>query len=142
MDALDEILDESKRLLLLETLVHGKVNIMVTSRPIDSIRDLFGPITDISCDGCEEENLRLIYHCKQCMGRGFDLCEACRGQELTCPNESHYIVKRFGAYQIDIEATEGDVRSESCYLAINLTLALVEAEIVLRLVRHLFHRMF
>ena len=117
VDALDEILDEPKRLLLLETLAHGKVNIMVTSRPIDSIRDLFGLITDISCDGCEEESLRLIYHCKQCMGRGFDLCEACRGQELTCPEDGHYIVKRFGAYQIEIEATEGDVRSELCFLS-------------------------
>lgn len=49
VDALDEIVDEPKRLLLLETLVHGKVNVMVTSRPIDSIRDLFSLITDISC---------------------------------------------------------------------------------------------
>lgn len=50
------------------------------------------------------------------MGRGFDLCEACRGQELTCPEDGHYIVKRFGAYQIEIEATEGDVRSKLCFL--------------------------
>ena len=111
MDALDEILDESNRRLLLETLTHGKVNIMVTSRPIDSIRELFSLITEISCDGCEEENLRLVYHCKQCLGLGFDLCEACRGQDMTCPEDGHYIVKRFGAYEIEIEATDKDVRN-------------------------------
>lgn len=111
VDALDEILDESKRLLLLETLTYGRVNIMVTSRPLDSIRDLFGLITDISCDGCEEENLRFIYHCKQCLSLSFDLCEACRGQDKNCPQDGHYVVKRFGAYQVEIEATESDVRN-------------------------------
>lgn len=111
IDGLDEILDESKRLLLLETLMYDKVNLMVTSRPLDSIRDIFGLITDISCDGCEAENLRLIYHCKQCLGLSFDLCEACRGAKMTCPHEGHYIEKRFGAYQIEIEATENDIRN-------------------------------
>ena len=111
VDALDEIPDESTRLLLLETLTHGKVNIMVTSRPLDSIRDLFCLIADISCDGCEEEHLRFVYHCKQCLGLSFDLCEACRGQDKSCPQEGHYVVKRFGTYQVDIEATESDVRN-------------------------------
>ena len=111
VDALDEIQDESKRLLLLETLVYDRTNIMVTSRPLDSIRDMFGLITDISCDGCEEENLHVIYHCKQCLGSGFDLCEACRGQDMTCPKDGHYIVKRFGTFEIEIEATEKDVRN-------------------------------
>ena len=111
VDALDEILDESKRLLLLETLTHGKVSILVTSRPLDSIRDLFGLISDINCDGCGEENLRLIYHCKQCLGRGFDLCDACHSQDKTCSQEGHYTVKRFGASRIEIEATESDIRN-------------------------------
>ena len=111
VDALDEILNESSRLHLLETLTHGKVNIMVTSRPLDSIRDLFGLVTDFSCDGCEEENLRFIYHCKQCQGLRFNLCEACRGQDKSCPQEGHYVVKSSGAYQVEIEATENDVRS-------------------------------
>lgn len=110
VDGLDEILDESNRLELLETLTHGKVNIMVTSRPLESIQEIFGSVDGISCDGCEEERLRLIYHCKQCLGRGFDLCDTCHGQEMTCPQEGHYIVKRFGSYQIDIGATESDVR--------------------------------
>ena len=111
VDALDEIFEESKRQLLLETLVYGEVNIMVTSRPLDTIRELFGPFTDISCDGCEEGNLRVIYHCKQCMGRGFDLCEGCNGKDMTCSQEGHYIIKQFGTFEIEIEATETDVRN-------------------------------
>lgn len=111
VDALDEISDESKRLRLLETLAHGKVNILVTSRPLDSINDLFILTTDISCDTCEVENLRLIYHCKQCMDRGVELCAACGGESLNCAQEGHYILKKFGAYQITIEATEDDVRN-------------------------------
>lgn len=110
VDGLDEILDESNRLALLETLTHGKVNIMVTSRPLDSIQEIFQSVEDISCDGCEEEHLRLIYHCKQCLGRGFDLCDTCYSQDLNCPQEGHYIVKRFGSYQVDVGATESDVR--------------------------------
>lgn len=110
VDGLDEILDESNRLLLLENLAHGKVNVMVTSRPLETIQELFASIKDVSCDGCEKENLRLIYHCKQCSGRGFDLCDACYAQNKTCAQEGHYIVKRFGSYQIEIGATESDIR--------------------------------
>jgi len=111
VDALDEILEESNRQLLLETLVHGKVNIMVTSRPLDKIGELFGLYTETTCDGCEEGNLRILYHCKQCMGSGFDLCEACNGKDMTCPQEGHYIIKQFGTREIEIEATESDVRN-------------------------------
>lgn len=111
VDALDEISDESKRLRLLETLAHGKVDILVTSRPLDSISDLFILTTEISCDACEVENQRLVYHCKQCLDHGPELCAACGGENLTCSQEGHYILKKFGAYQIKIEATENDVRN-------------------------------
>ncbi|KAL8824083.1 MAG: hypothetical protein Q9191_005314 [Dirinaria sp. TL-2023a] len=110
VDGLDEIPDESNRLLLLETLTYGKVNIMVTSRPLDSIQELFASIVDISCDACEEENLRLIYYCKQCSDSGFVLCDKCHGQETTCSQDGHYTVKRFGSYQVKIGATESDIR--------------------------------
>ena len=30
---------------------------------------------------------------------------------MTCSEEGHYIAKRFGAYSIDIEATQSDVRN-------------------------------
>lgn len=111
IDGLDEMLDESKRRSLLETLDHGKVNIMVTSRPLDSIRELFSSISDVTCDGCEEGNFRFMYHCKQCLGNGFDLCEDCQGQGMRCPEDGHYLVKRFGTMEIEIEATTADIRN-------------------------------
>ena len=76
-----------------------------------SIYDLFVLITNISCDECEVENLRLTYRCKQCSSRGVELCVACGGEKMTCLQEGHYIKKRFGAYRIKIEATENDVRN-------------------------------
>ena len=83
VDGLDEIPDESNRLLLLETLAHGRVNIMVTSRPLDSIQEFFASIAEFSCDACEEENWRLIYYCKQCSDNGSVLCDRCHGQDMT-----------------------------------------------------------
>ncbi|KAI4116523.1 MAG: hypothetical protein LQ338_007701 [Usnochroma carphineum] len=111
IDGLDEMLDESKRRSLVEVLNHGKVNIMVTSRPLDSIRDLFSSINDAFCDGCEEENFRFLYHCKQCLGYGFDLCETCHKKGTKCPGEGHYFVKTFGTLEIEIEATPTDIRN-------------------------------
>ena len=109
VDALDAILDEPKRLQLLEILAHAKVSVMVTSRFLDSIEDLFAG--EVSCDGCEEENIYSIFHCKQCADYSFDLCESCHSKGLNCPNEGQYAVKRFSAYTIDIRATQSDVRN-------------------------------
>lgn len=111
IDGLDEMLDEAQRRNLLETLTHGNVNIMITSRPLDSIRGLFSFSADITCDGCEEENFRFMYHCKQCLGYGFDLCDGCHGIGLTCPEGSHYFVKTFCTTTIEIEATPTDIRN-------------------------------
>ncbi|KAL8796487.1 MAG: hypothetical protein Q9195_001161 [Heterodermia aff. obscurata] len=109
IDALDEILDENKRLQLLEILVNGNANLLITSRYLDSIEELFAAETD--CDGCEEESLQILYHCKQCADYGFDLCIVCREKGENCPNEDHYAVKKFAATSIDIKATQSDVRN-------------------------------
>ena len=109
VDALDEILDENKRLQLLEILVNGNANLLVTSRYLDSIEELFAAETD--CDGCEAESLQILYHCKQCADYSFDLCEKCREKGETCPNEDHYVIKKFAATSIDIKATQSDVRN-------------------------------
>ncbi|KAI4089866.1 MAG: hypothetical protein LQ344_005125 [Seirophora lacunosa] len=111
IDGLDEMLVEAQRRNLLETLTHGRVNIMVTSRPLDSIRDLFSAVDEITCDGCEEENSRFIYHCKQCLGYGFDLCNECHGKGLTCSEDGHYFVKTFCTSIVEIEATPTDIRN-------------------------------
>ena len=109
VDALDEILDENNRLQLLETLAIGNANILVTSRYLDSIEELFAPETD--CDGCEEESLQILYQCKQCADYSFNLCKICHEKGETCPNEDHYAVKKFAATSIDIKATQSDVRN-------------------------------
>ncbi|KAL8817309.1 MAG: hypothetical protein Q9223_003831 [Gallowayella weberi] len=111
VDGLDELLVESKRLELLETLTYGKVNIMVTSRPLDTIRELFGPFFDVTCDGCDRGNLRFMLHCKQCLGRGFDLCEECHANGMICPEDGHYLIKRFGIQEVGIKATPTDIRN-------------------------------
>ncbi|KAL9044838.1 MAG: hypothetical protein Q9214_002054 [Letrouitia sp. 1 TL-2023] len=108
MDALDELLDEPKRRMLIESLAHGKVHLALTSRPLDSIRDLFVPVGNINCDGCEEEKIRFIYSCRQC---GYELCNLCFEKDTKCPRESHYILKKFVTAEIEIKATETDVRN-------------------------------
>lgn len=109
VDALDEMQEESKRLQLLHEISRNrKVNIMVTSRPLEAINDIFD--TDIACDSCEEDNLRLIYHCQTCLDGSPILCEACGGKDLKC-DEGHTTSKKFRAYEIEIQATEGDIRN-------------------------------
>ncbi|KAL9609730.1 MAG: hypothetical protein Q9167_005519 [Letrouitia subvulpina] len=108
VDALDELLDEPKRQILIESLAYGTVHLALTSRPLDSIRDLFVPVGNINCDRCEEEEIRFIYNCRQC---GYELCNLCFEKDMKCPKESHYILKRFVTAEIEIEATETDVRN-------------------------------
>ncbi|KAL9602547.1 MAG: hypothetical protein Q9179_002498 [Wetmoreana sp. 5 TL-2023] len=111
VDGLDELLEESRRKKLLETLTHGKVNVMITSRPLDSIRELFSSFEDVSCDGCEKGNLPFVYHCKQCQGRGFDVCKDCRGQDIACVFEGHYLIEQYGVLEVEVEATPSDIRN-------------------------------
>ncbi|KAL8691941.1 MAG: hypothetical protein Q9218_002923, partial [Villophora microphyllina] len=111
VDGFDELLDEAKRQQLLDTLTHGKVNILVTSRPIDTIRELFGSFDEVTCDGCDKGNLRLLYHCKQCFGQGFDVCEDCHDKNIACGEDDHYLIKRFGTLEIEIEATPRDIKN-------------------------------
>ena len=109
IDALDEIADEPKRLELLDLLSAERLNVLITSRRLDNIADLFS--TDVLCDGCEDGNARVHYHCRQCGGYGFDLCESCFEQGFTCAEEGHYTIKRFVAATISIEATRSDIRN-------------------------------
>ncbi|KAL8680364.1 MAG: hypothetical protein Q9186_003443 [Xanthomendoza sp. 1 TL-2023] len=111
IDRLDELLVESKRMKLLETLADDKVNIMITSRPLDTIRELFGSFFDVTCHGCDRGNFRIMLHCKQCLGRGFDLCDECHTNGMTCPEDGHYLVRRFGIQEVGIAATQTDIRN-------------------------------
>lgn len=111
VDALDEIFDEASRLSLLETLVQCKANILVTSRPLNSIRELFVQYDSVSCDRCEESNPTAFFRCKQCSMDGFSLCDACHSGASACGIEGHYSTKSFATYEVEIEATEDDVRN-------------------------------
>ncbi|KAL8870107.1 MAG: hypothetical protein Q9174_003770 [Haloplaca sp. 1 TL-2023] len=111
VDGLDELLDESKRQKLLETLIHGKSNVMVTSRPLDTIGELFSWTKDVTCYNCDKGDLRVVYHCKQCQDPGFDLCEECNSKDIDCGEHGHYLTKRFRTSAIEIKATPKDIRN-------------------------------
>ncbi|KAL9585140.1 MAG: hypothetical protein Q9212_001706 [Teloschistes hypoglaucus] len=111
IDGLDEILDEAKRQELLDTLTHGKVNVLVTSRPLDTVKDLFWSLNGngIICDGCDTETLRYAHHCKQCLGEGFDVCEDCNRKSIVCGKDGHCLIKRYGVTAIEVKATPSDI---------------------------------
>ena len=109
VDALDEIREESNRLELLNILNLAKASIMITSRPLDTIKDLFK--ADVSCDSCENQDLKIIFCCKHCPSDGFSICGDCYEKGETCGEDDHYMVKRFGANQIQIQASQSDIRN-------------------------------
>ncbi|KAL9587202.1 MAG: hypothetical protein Q9203_003589 [Teloschistes exilis] len=111
IDGLDELLDEAKRQELLNTLTRGNVNVLVTSRPLDTVKDLFWSSVRIICDGCDAKTLRYAHHCKQCLGGGFDVCEDCNRKSIVCGKDGHYLFKRYGVTEIEIEATPSDIRN-------------------------------
>lgn len=110
VDALDEILDEASRVSLLETLIQCRANLMITSRPLDSIRDLFVRTDEACCDECEDIP-RTLNRCKQCAEEGLSLCETCSAKDNLCEIGGHYSQKSFVTFEIEIMATEKDVRS-------------------------------
>ncbi|KAJ5175119.1 uncharacterized protein N7482_000996 [Penicillium canariense] len=115
VDGLDELRDERSRLVLLEILtsLRAKVNIMVTSRPVDNITRHFANIErHIYCDVCEKANLCYQFHCSDCdedVPDGFDLCEECHDKDERCGNRGHVLVKQFNSSRIDIAAMEQDL---------------------------------
>lgn len=114
VDGLDELLEEDRRIELLECLrsLQGKVSIMVTSRPLSSISQLFGPHHDeIYCDGCNKEPLPTYYHCARCLDVSFDVCQECFGRDVNCQIPGHFLKKRFSNLNINIEAADEDIQS-------------------------------
>jgi hypothetical protein len=134
MDALDELLEERKRRELVESVsgLNEKINLLVTSRPIESIRKIFSSGT-ISCDGCEEPSRLLsnpsndpenaqdqkgndyFYHCVGCEDNlSFRLCQACNDKGVLTINpehEGHEFVKRYCSLSIQILARDEDLQS-------------------------------
>jgi ankyrin repeat domain-containing protein 50 len=134
MDALDELLEEGKRRELVESVsgLNKKINLLVTSRPIESIRKIFSSRT-IYCDGCEDpaclpssgssdtekaqdqKGHKFFYHCVDCEDHvSFDICQACYDKGVVAINpehEGHEFVKRYCSLSIQILARDEDLRS-------------------------------
>ena len=113
LDALDEMTDEGKRLILLETIYNlkGSAKIMVTSRKIESIANRFGyPISGIQCDSCEKSDFMDYYHCVDCVD--FDHCKDChRNKEKSVHMTGHAFIKRYSSIKMRIAAQPDDIES-------------------------------
>ena len=115
VDGLDELREERIRLLLVETLtsLNVKINLLVTSRPVDSITRHFAlQESKIYCDACGKGDKRYQFHCSDCDEEhtsGFDLCEPCYEKGERCGHKSHILVKQFNGRIINIAAMEEDL---------------------------------
>lgn len=115
VDGLDELLEERHRLNLLETLtaLPGRVQVMVTSRPLKSIVRYFADFySGIYCNVCETGALRYQYCCLECedlTGERFDLCQQCWDKGNNCNWKGHDLVKQFNSFIIGITAVEEDL---------------------------------
>jgi hypothetical protein len=121
MDALDELLEEKKRRELVEAVsdLNERINLLVTSRPIESIRKIFSSDMSIYCDICEDRDPKphkYFYHCVDCEETylSFDLCQACydKGVTVVSPTHAgHEFVKRYDNLSIEILARDEDLQS-------------------------------
>ncbi|KAF3386750.1 Ankyrin repeat domain-containing protein 50 [Penicillium rolfsii] len=115
VDGLDELRDEKSRLVLLETLtsLEAKVNIMVTSRPVDSITRHFADFERrIYCDNCGHADRCYQLHCCECDETnpdGFDLCDECHDKGERCGQKGHILIKQFNSTRVEITAVEQDL---------------------------------
>ena len=114
LDALDEMPNEQYRNDLVNTLrgFKQKSNLLVTSRPMPAIKQLFGPPTGHTyCDGCFKKEIATHWHCTGCSGSGFDVCQDCHDKMITCQNPGHILKKRFSSLKLDIKAAGKDLET-------------------------------
>ena len=114
LDALDEMPNEDNRSDLVTSLrgISAKSNLLVTSRPMPAIKQIFGPPTGHTyCDGCFKKDIATHWHCTGCSGSGFDVCQDCHDKEITCQNHGHILKKRFTSLKLAIEAAVEDLQT-------------------------------
>lgn len=113
LDALDEMLDEKCRSDLVNCLrgFKQKSNLLVTTRPVAAIKQMFGPPSDHYCDGCSEKQLTAYWHCTGCGGAGYDVCQNCYDKSITCQNPGHILKKRIRSLKLDIKAADRDLQT-------------------------------
>ena len=113
LDALDEMPNEKCRSDLLDSLraLH-KSNLLVTSRPMPLIKQMFGPPSGHTyCDGCFKKHIAAHWHCTGCSGSGYDVCQDCHDKTITCQNPGHILKKRFSSLYLVIEAADEDLQT-------------------------------
>ena len=114
LDALDEMPNEQYRSDLVNTLrgFKQKSNLLVTSRPMPAIKQIFGPPTGQTyCDGCFKKEIATHWHCTGCSGSGFDVCQDCHDKMITCQNPGHILKKRCSSLKLEIEAAAEDLET-------------------------------
>lgn len=114
VDALDEMLDEKCRSDLVNCLrgFKQKTNLLVTTRPLPTIKQLFGPPSDsLYCDGCSKKELKAYWHCTSCSGAGYDACQDCHDRAFACQIPGHIMKKRFKSLRLEIEAADQDLQT-------------------------------
>lgn len=107
IDALDEV-EEPDRLRLLELLSCNDVAIMVTSRPIPTVSELFA--TTESCDMCENKCSKILTCCERCSS-STNRCVTCHKGSSVCLEESHFTLKKFAASRVDVRACQDDIEN-------------------------------
>lgn len=113
LDALDEMPNEESRSDLVSSLrgINQNSNLLVTSRPMPAIKQMFGPPSHIYCDGCLKKDLAAHWHCTSCSSPEFDVCQDCHDKSITCQNSGHILKQRFSSLQLVIEAADEDVQT-------------------------------
>ena len=114
LDALDEMPNEQYRSDLVNTLrgFKQKSNLLVTSRPMPAIKQIFGPPSGHTyCDGCFKKEISTHWHCTGCSGSGFDVCQDCHDKMITCQNPGHILKKQFSSLKLDIKAADKDLET-------------------------------
>lgn len=114
LDALDEMPDGTCRNDLVDCLrsFEQKSNLLVTSRQVPSIKQMFGPSSNhLYCDGCSKKEMTAYWHCIGCSGTGFDVCQDCYEKSITCHNPGHSLKKRYRSLSLGIAAADQDLQA-------------------------------
>lgn len=114
LDALDEMPNEKSRSDLVDSLraFKHKSNLLVTSRPMPAIKQMFGPPSGHNyCDGCFNKHIAAHWHCTGCGESGYNVCQECHEKAITCQNPGHILKKRFSSLTQVIEAADEDLQT-------------------------------
>lgn len=109
IDALDDVREETQRYQLLNTVINNRTNVMVTSRPLDNIRDLF--CFDSVCGECQKHSAFFLRNSVSDEKIAV-VCNTCIERNHAVPSvESQSMLRIFNARRLDIEASQNDLQN-------------------------------